>query len=92
MTIAANYSYEVLIGAGKSFATEEAMRSVIVLLGVVTLTAVAFWQPAIAAKSKMGCEIGKEVWNATEGKCMPGTPKHAKAHGKSTAKKAPAGK
>ena len=28
-----------------------------------------------AEQTKMGCEKGKEVWNADEGKCVPGTPK-----------------
>ena len=31
-----------------------------------------FVQPAAAKKSKMGCEIGKEVWDAAEGKCVAG--------------------
>jgi len=31
--------------------------------------------PADAAKSKMGCEIGQEVWNAQLGKCEPGASK-----------------
>ena len=31
--------------------------------------------PADAAKSKMGCEIGSEVWNAGAGKCEPGASK-----------------
>jgi len=35
-------------------------------------------EPAAAAKSKMGCEIGSEVWSASDGKCVPGTPKYAK--------------
>ncbi len=41
--------------------------------------------PAAAAKSKMGCERGKEVWNATSGKCEAGKPKK---YGKVAAKKA----
>jgi hypothetical protein len=45
--------------------------------------------PATAAKSKMGCEIGSEVWNATAGKCEPGTPKHKAAEKKSTADSTP---
>jgi hypothetical protein len=35
--------------------------------------------PAGAAKSKMGCEIGSEVWNAGAGRCEPGSPKWKKA-------------
>ena len=30
-----------------------------------------FVEPAAAKKSKMGCEIGREYWDAAEGKCMP---------------------
>jgi hypothetical protein len=57
---------------------EEAMRlsvfaSVLSVLALVAL--VAGPGPADAAKSKMGCEIGSEVWNAGLGKCQPGTPK-----------------
>lgn len=55
--------------------------------------------PASAAKSKMGCEIGSEVWNAAAGKCEPGTPKYSRksadapaAPPAKTAKKAPAKK
>ena len=47
-------------------------------------------EPAAAAKSKMGCEIGSEVWSASEGKCVPGTPKYAKrGEAKATPKAAP---
>jgi hypothetical protein len=55
------------------------MRSMIVGMGLAALVVAAFGQPATAAKSKMGCEIGKEVWNASIGKCEPGTPKPRKA-------------
>lgn len=49
------------------------------VLSVLALgTIIASPGPAIAAKSKMGCEMGSEVWNATAGKCEPGTSKHAK--------------
>ena len=43
--------------------------------------------PAEAAKSKMGCERGKEVWDAKAGKCVPGKPK-AKAASKAPKKAA----
>jgi hypothetical protein len=60
----------------------------IVGLGLVALVASAFAYPAAAAKSKMGCEIGKEVWNASAGKCEPGTyKKTAKSSGKKPEKK-----
>ena len=48
------------------------MRSMIVVLGLAALAAVSFTQPAAAKQSKMGCEIGKEVWDAAEGKCVAG--------------------
>jgi hypothetical protein len=58
------------------------------VLGIVAIGAVAMSPgPATAAKSKMGCEIGSEVWNATAGKCEPGTPKYSKRA--STEDKAP---
>ena len=50
-----------------------------VLGGLALLALVAAPDPAGAAKSKMGCEIGTEVWNAGAGKCQPGTPKWKKA-------------
>ena len=54
-------------------------------LSALVLAAVALSTgPATAAKTKMGCERGKEVWNATAGKCEPGKSKHA---GKVAAKK-----
>ena len=59
------------------------MRSMIVVLGLAALAAVSFTQPAAAKKSKMGCEVGKEIWDAGQGKCVPG--KYSK---KKTAKKA----
>ena len=62
------------------------MRSMIIALGVVALAAGSFAVPATAAKSKMGCEVGKEVWNAAEGKCLPGTAS-AKTAKKPAAKK-----
>jgi hypothetical protein len=48
------------------------MRSMIVAIGMTAFVAASFVQPAAAAQSKMGCEIGKEVWNAADGKCVPG--------------------
>ena len=41
------------------------MRSMIVALGSGRVGgSVSFAQPAAAKKSKMGCEIGKEIWDA----------------------------
>ena len=48
------------------------MRSMIIAFGVAAVVAGVFAQPAAAKKSKMGCEIGREHWDAAEGKCMPG--------------------
>lgn len=52
--------------------------------------------PATAAKSKMGCERGKERWDAMAGKCVAGKSKYAgkvaSAAKKAPAKKAPAKK
>jgi hypothetical protein len=48
------------------------MRSMIVAIGLAALAVGAFVQPAAAKKSKMGCEIGKEVWDAAQGKCVTG--------------------
>ena len=48
------------------------MRSMIVAIGLAALAVGLFVQPAAAKKSKMGCEVGKEVWDAAEGKCVAG--------------------
>jgi hypothetical protein len=55
---------------------------------LLLVAAVTGWLvgPAVANKSKMGCEIGTEVWNAIEGKCIPGTPKYPAKAPKSPAK------
>ena len=56
------------------------MRSMIVAIGLAAFAVGAFVQPAAAKKSKMGCEMGREHWDAAEAKCMPGksTKKSAK--------------
>jgi hypothetical protein len=48
------------------------MRSTIVAIGLAALVVGSFVHPAAAKKSKMGCEIGKEVWDAAQGKCVAG--------------------
>jgi len=48
------------------------MRSMVVAIGLAALAVGLLVQPAAAKKSKMGCEIGREHWDATEAKCMPG--------------------
>jgi hypothetical protein len=48
------------------------MRSMIIAVGLVALAAGGFVQPAAAKKSKMGCEVGKEHWDAGVGKCVAG--------------------
>ncbi len=58
-------------------------------LGAIALTGLlASSDPATAAKTKMGCERGKQVWNATAGKCEPGKSKYARTTGSKGAKKA----
>ena len=56
------------------------MRSMVVAIGLAALAVGLLVQPAAAKKSKMGCEIGREHWDAAEAKCMPGksTKKSAK--------------
>jgi hypothetical protein len=57
---------------------EEIMRSMIIAASVFALAAGMLAYPAAAKKSKMGCEVGKEYWDATDGKCKPGkAPKKA---------------
>lgn len=72
--------------------TEEVMRIRIVAIGLAAIALSAPIEPAAAAKSKMGCEIGSEVWNASAGKCEPGKPKYTKKAAAKVVKKAPAKK
>jgi hypothetical protein len=60
------------------------MRWTFITISAVALVAAAFAGPARAAKSKMGCEIGSEIWDASQGKCVPG--KHTKKPTKKTKK------
>jgi hypothetical protein len=54
-------------------------------LGALALAGLVYSaQPADAAKTKMGCERGKERWNAAAGKCEAGKAKPAR---KAAAKK-----
>jgi hypothetical protein len=57
---------------GEDRSEEIVMRSMIAAIGVAALVAGVLAQPAAAKKSAMGCEIGKEHWDASVGKCMPG--------------------
>jgi hypothetical protein len=68
----------------------QVMRIVIIAFAFAALAGVGLVAPANAGKSKMGCEIGKEVWDASAGKCVAGQPKW-KSSGK-TAKKASSNK
>lgn len=61
------------------------MRIVIVAFALAAFAIASLVEPAAAAQTKMGCEKGKEVWNAADGKCVPGTAKKRTA--KSAAKK-----
>lgn len=60
------------------------MRSMIIATVLAAFAAVALAHPADAKKSKMGCEIGKEIWDASQGKCVAGkyTKKQAAKKGK----------
>ena len=76
---------------------EEVMRPFLITsaLSALALVVVAVSPgPATAAKTKMGCERGKEKWDAAAGKCVPGKSKYAGqvASKKAPAKKAPAKK
>jgi hypothetical protein len=65
------------------------MRLVIVALGALALIGIAAPEgPASAAKTKMGCEVGKEVWNATLGRCEPGRSKYYRPLTRKPGKKA----
>jgi hypothetical protein len=46
-------------------------------LGMLVAGLVTAAEPAAAAKSKLGCERGKERWDAAAGKCVPGKAKPA---------------
>lgn len=48
------------------------MRSMMIAVGLAAFAIGSLAQPAAAKKSKMGCEIGKEIWDATVGKCVAG--------------------
>lgn len=48
------------------------MRWTITAAVLAAFAAAALAHPAAAKKSKMGCEIGKEIWDASAGKCVPG--------------------
>src|SRR5688572_12124597 len=83
----------------KASVMEELMRLSVLAcsLGAIALTGLAYSSdPAAAAKTKMGCERGKEVWSAPAGKCVAGKSKYTKVAAskpaKKAAKKAPAAK
>jgi len=61
------------------------MRIKIVLLSLGALVIGSLAHPATAAKTKMGCERGKEIWDAQAGKCVPG--KYTKKPAKKAEKK-----
>jgi hypothetical protein len=60
------------------------MRWTMITISAVALVGATIVGPAKAAKSKMGCEIGSEIWDASQGKCVPG--KHAKKAAKKSKK------
>jgi len=51
-------------------------RWAFIAIGAAALASAMVVEPAAAKKSKMGCEIGREIWDAGQGKCVPG--KYAK--------------
>jgi hypothetical protein len=56
------------------------MRFVVVAcsVGALAFAGLAYQAaPVEAAKSKMGCTVGKEHWDAGAGKCVPGKAKPA---------------
>jgi|GEM_PF-1862974 hypothetical protein len=63
------------------------MRSMIVALTLAGFAACVLGQPASAAKTKMGCEIGKQVWSGSEGKCVAGKSKYSGKTASKSAKK-----
>jgi hypothetical protein len=82
---------------GTSEGTEDVMRSSFIVLTLAALAIGAATYPVAAAKTKMGCEIGAETWDASAGKCVPGASKYskkspAKTAAKTAAKKPPAKK
>src|SRR4030095_10506256 len=60
--------------------------SALCVLGLVGLGFVS--EPADAAKTKMGCERGKQVWNATTGQCVAGKSKYTRVAASKPPKKA----
>lgn len=66
--------------------TEELMRIKIALLSLGALVAGSFVYPASADKTKMGCERGKETWDAQTGKCVAGSKAPKKSAKKSDKK------
>ncbi len=48
------------------------MRSMIVVIGLAAFAVGSIAHPAAAKQSKMGCQVGKEIWDASQGKCVPG--------------------
>lgn len=63
------------------------MRSMIVALALAAVAGLLLVQPASAAKTKMGCEVGKQVWSGSEGKCVPGKSKYSGQSAKKAPKK-----
>jgi hypothetical protein len=66
------------------------MRLVVVALGALALAGlVGSSGSASAAKTKLGCERGKEAWNATLGRCEAAKGKATKTARKPAKKAAP---
>jgi hypothetical protein len=67
------------------------MRIAFVASALSVLALVGFGassEPASAAKTKLGCERGKQVWNATLAKCEAGKSKYTRVASKAPKKAA----
>ena len=66
------------------------MRFVVIALGALAFVGLAASpEPASAAKTKMGCERGKQAWNATLGRCEASKGKATRTARKAARKAAP---
>jgi hypothetical protein len=64
------------------------MRVVAYGLSALALAGLVFAASAAqAATTKKGCTVGKERWDATQGKCVPGKATSSKSAKKTAAKK-----
>ena len=62
------------------------MRVVAYGLSALALAGLVFAASAQAATTKKGCTVGKEHWDATQGKCVPGKATSSKSSKKAAKK------